>query len=493
MKKNRLLIIMLIVCVALAALYFISQPEKYSVTKTQRGDITGVVKESATICGQESRKYYSLVSAPIESFDLKEGDRVEEGDILLQYDLSDLEYASREATLNREQSEAACAGAIQKSNDNLMRYEEAKNQDLLYGVLYAAVREEEQAVSEQQYAEDVNRQCAVDGINKQIARKNEEILDKSQELNKTLDKVAKYTAMEEEVPKRIKKKKKDLTNELNDLNDELLDLQTQAAGVYHTMLSPEENAKINDDVNNMEDIRRQWEQAIEKKQSYESSFMNEEEKLSLEKQAEAAKESEDQAIRELEKGTGGVKAEFDGVVTSCNVKKDAYIPEGTELFTIESTGKIKAKVEVSRFDIGSIECGQEALVEVADGTYKGYVTYISSHAVTDDSDKSRIEVEVTVDEPDSHLILGVDADVTIFTQRAYDAVLIPADSYYTDDDGSYCYLLTGGKIEKRYFQPGIENDEYVECVDGIESGELLITDAVTDSMTGKRAAAREVP
>ncbi|MBR4175619.1 MAG: efflux RND transporter periplasmic adaptor subunit [Lachnospiraceae bacterium] len=492
MKKNSLWIILTFACIAIVALYFILLPEKYAVTPAIKGDITGVVKESATICGQESRKYYALVSAPIESFDLKEGDRVEEGDILLQYDLSDLEYARCEATINREQSEAACAGAIQKSDENLKRYEEAKEQDLLYGVLYATVREEEQALLEQQHAEDVNRQCAVDGINKKIAQKNEEILDKSQELDKTLDKVEKYRDMEEEVPKRVKKKKKDLTNDLNDLNDELLDLQTEAAGVYHTMLSPEANEKINDDINNMEDIKRQWEQAIERKQNYEASFMNEEEKESLEKQAEAAKESEAWAIRELEKGTGGVKAEFDGVVTSCNVKKDAFVQEGTELFTIESTGEVKAKVEVSRFDIGSIECGQEALVQVADGSYKGYVTYISSRAVTDDSDKSRIEVEVTVDEPDSHLILGVDADVTIYTQRSYDAVLIPADAYYTDDDGSYCYLLAGGKIEKRYFEPGIVNDEYVECKAGIESGEQLITDAVTDSMTGKRAAALEV-
>ncbi len=490
-RNNRLLLILGAVCAAGAALYFFSRPETCSVVAAEKGDITGVVKESATICGQESRKYYALVSAPVETFDLKEGDRVEEGDTLLMYDLSKLEYASREATINREQSEAACMGAIQKSDENLKRYEEARDQDVLYGVLYANVRENEQAVTEQQYAEDVNRQCAIDGINKKIARKNEEILDKKQELDKTLDKVANYTAQEEEVPKRVKKKKKDLTNDLNDLNDELLDLQTEAAGVYNTMLSPEENAKLNDDANAMEDIKRQWEEAIERKQAYEASFMNEEEKQSLKKQAEAAKESEEEAQRELERGIGGVKADFDGVVTQCNIKKDAFVQEGTELFTIESTDEIKAKVEISRFDIGSIEYGQEAVVEVADGSYKGYVTYISSRAVTDDSDKSRIEVEVTVDEPDSHLILGVDADVTIYTQRAYDAVLLPANACYTDDGGSYCYLLKNGRIEKRYFEPGIVSADHVECTAGIESGEQLITDAVTDSMIGKRAKAGE--
>ena len=489
-EKKKKVIITVLSAIALAgSLYLMSRPPKLMASRAVSGSITGTVKESGTICGQENRKYYALVSAPVKGFDLKEGDTVKQGDTLLTYDLSRLEYRSREATINRQMSEAQCEGTIKKSDENKKRYEQAKIDDAMYSALYATVRADEQNLTEGQYAVDYERQCAIDGINKRIAEKNQEILDKTQELSRQLEKEEKYTAREEEAPRKVTKKRKELRDELNDLNDELAQLKTEAAGIRGEGLSPGDNERINEDSNNMEDISRLWEQAIEKKQSYEASYLNEEEKDALYRQTDAARENEEQAQWELSRGEGGVKALSDGVVTSCSVKEDAYVQEGQELFSIESTDSVKAKVEISRFDIGSIEYGQEALVEVADSSFRGFVTYISSRAVNDESDKSRIEVEITLEEPDDRLILGVDADVTIFTKQADDAVLLPADSYYADDGGSYVFLIKDGRVEKRYFEPGIVNDEYVQCLSGIAVGEVLITDAVTDELAGKRAEA----
>ncbi|MBR6329299.1 MAG: HlyD family efflux transporter periplasmic adaptor subunit [Lachnospiraceae bacterium] len=492
-KKNKIAKIIIplsiVLVLAIALIFILRKPKELTAVKTERGTITGTVRETGSVCGLDEEVFYAGVSAPVENFDLKEGDRVKAGGLLLSYDLSDLEHASRQASLAREQSEAQLDGALKKSDENKKRYENAKNMDAAYAATYALVRQERQDLLDRQYADDRNAQCTLDGINKRIAQKNEEILDKTQELTKAQNKASDYVAKEEEVPKKVRDKKKKLQNELNDLNDELADLQTEAASIYSAGMSAEENTEANEDANMMEDLNRRWQETITEKQTYEASFLNEDEKESLAKQAESAAENESEARRELAKGESGVKADHDGVVKRCSIKKGAYVPEGTELFAIEPTDEIRVKVSISRFDIANLEEGQEALVEIPGASYKGHVTNISSLAVNDSSDKSRIDVWITIDEPDDKLIIGVDADVTVFTKKAEGSVLIPVNAYYSDDGGSYCYVLANGVIEKRYFEAGIVNDEYTEALSGINEGEILITDAVTDSMIGERAAA----
>ena len=98
-----------------------------------------------------------------------------------------------------------------------------------------------------------------------------------------------------------------------------------------------------------------------------------------------------------------------------------------------------------------------------------------------------VAVDVHVDDPDDSLILGLEADVTIYTDEQQDVLIIPYSGFYTDDDGDYCYVIEDGIIAKKYVEAGIKTSEYVEIKSGLDEGDAVITDSITDSQVGEKA------
>ena len=172
-------------------------------------------------------------------------------------------------------------------------------------------------------------------------------------------------------------------------------------------------------------------------------------------------------------------------------KKGEMAAEGTQLFTLESSRDLKVTVMISKYDIGLIKEGQKADIDMAGNIYKGTVSRIERVAVTDEADKNKVAVDIHFDSPDGRAIIGLEADVTIYTDERKNVLLIPYSAYYTDDNGDFCYVIDNGKVNKKYIKAGIVTDDLVEVKEGITEGETVITDAVTDSAVGNTARASQ--
>ena len=98
--------------------------------------------------------------------------------------------------------------------------------------------------------------------------------------------------------------------------------------------------------------------------------------------------------------------------------------------------------------------------------------------------------EVHIENPDENIILGIEADVDIYTEEKENVLLIPIEAFYSDDMGDYCYTIAGGLVEKKYIKVGILSDTFVEIAEGINKGDIVITDAITDDRVGKKAVAK---
>ncbi|HOO27967.1 MAG TPA: efflux RND transporter periplasmic adaptor subunit, partial [Lachnospiraceae bacterium] len=130
-----------------------------------------------------------------------------------------------------------------------------------------------------------------------------------------------------------------------------------------------------------------------------------------------------------------------------------------------------------------------AKITVADSEYEGSVSEIKRFAQGATSDKAKVTVAVHIDDPNENVYLGLEADVTIYTEEKDEALTIPAEAYYTDDDGAYCYVIRNGVIAKQYFTAGIVSDEAVEVLSGLTEGDVVVTDAITDEQIGEKAVA----
>ena len=105
-------------------------------------------------------------------------------------------------------------------------------------------------------------------------------------------------------------------------------------------------------------------------------------------------------------------------------------------------------------------------------------------------DKAKVTVSVRFDQPDDKVYIGLEADVNIHTFEKEGVLTIPAEAFYSDDAGDYCYMISDGKIKKEYITVGSSSDEYIEVAAGLTNGDVVITDAITDDQIGKSAQSK---
>ncbi len=450
--------------------------KQHEVSFVTKGSIAGSVKESGNIDGDEEYVYFARVSAPVETLNIKVGDTVRAGSLLLSYDSSDYERSVSEATITREQSEEDVKGKISKSNEYSAKYNKAASDDNAYAVLYAWQRESSDSQDESQYSESWNIQCENDSLQRQIAEKKEKIAEKEEEY-------AKLSAAD-----KAGDMGKSIDEKIAGLNEDIAGLNRGIAGLPPAEMTPEEYARFNDTSNLLEDINRNWTQAKTEKRAYEEGILNSDQKEALEKQTELAKSREDAARVELDKASAGVRADVSGVVTECNVKEGSIVTKGTPLVKLIGSDDLKVTVMISKYDIGSIKTGQRAEIDISGKKHTGTVSRINHVATSEDSDKNKVAVDVGIEDADDELILGLEADVTIYTDERDGVMLIPYGGFYSDDEGDYCYVIEEGVIAKKYFMAGIKTSEYVEVKDGLKEGDVIITDAVTDEQIGDKAS-----
>ncbi|MCR4740099.1 MAG: efflux RND transporter periplasmic adaptor subunit [Lachnospiraceae bacterium] len=449
--------------------------KEYECAHVSKSNIAGIIEESGDIAGNDEYTYYAAISAPISSISIEKGDAVRIGDKLVVYDTSDYEHNMMQAELQSRQSEDSAKGQIAKSNTYSAKYNKAVADDMAYSVLYYISRENSNGITETQYTDNYQMQCEIDGLNKEIAQVSEEITNLNGEMTKLLNEpVVNYELIESK------------ENEVADKNNRIAELRSRLASIYPQSYTPEENMMLNDISNTMEDITRNWTQARTNINAYEQGVLTSGQKDALNDQVDIAKENEEYQRENLIKAQAGIDATFDGIVTSCSVEEGAVVTKGTPLFTIVSTDDLKVTVMLSKYDVINVKEGQRAEIDVAGTRYVGHVSKISRIATTDSSDKSKVAVDVKI-EGGKDLILGLEADVTIYTDEKENVMTIPYAAFYSDDDGDYCYLLNNGTVEKRYFEAGIVTNDSVEIIKGLNEGDAVIVDAITDDRIGEKA------
>ncbi len=470
-----LLILTVLITAGILSAFRFGGGKIHQTEKAFRGSIEGSIEETGEIEGEKEYTCFANVTAPVLSFPLKEGDVIQKGDTLLLYDSRDLIHSVSQAAITRIQSEEDAAGKIKKSNEYKSKYDQAAFEDAAYAGLYWLERESLDLLTEGQYAKGYYIECDADGIRRRIAKKQEDVADKQ----------AEYAGLSEEA--KAAEQGLSLQREIAELNSDIAELNGNLAGLPNSMMNPADNAKSNDTKNIMEDITRNWTQAKTQKNAYEEGILNDEQKSALQRQAELSADRETAAREELEKAEAGIIADFRGVITECSVKEGAYVTKGTPLFKIVGSDDMKVTVMISKYDIGKIREGQRAVIETGGESLPGTVSRINHVATEDDSDKKKVAVDVHINEIGAGVILGLEADVTIFTEAKNDALLIPAEAYYSDNDGDYCYTIQDETVNKVYFTPGIRTDTFVEVLDGLAEDTVVITDAVTDKEVGKKA------
>ena len=199
-------------------------------------------------------------------------------------------------------------------------------------------------------------------------------------------------------------------------------------------------------------------------------------------------EKED-AGKSLEKASDGIIADFDGIISEVGVVQGQSLLEGTQLFTLQSSDRLKVTVPVTKYDLGQVKTGLKAQITINGNTYDGSVTKISKIAGKNEKGASTIDVEVHIDNPDDQVYIGIEGKVKIECETVQDAMVLPFSCVNYDTKGSFCYVVEDGVVVRRDVVTGISSDTKIQIVSGISKDDVVISEVTSDITEGMSVVA----
>ncbi len=177
-------------------------------------------------------------------------------------------------------------------------------------------------------------------------------------------------------------------------------------------------------------------------------------------------------------------APISGIVTDKKMISGEYANIGAVIATLVDISTLKAKIYVSESKVFKIKLGQtvEFRSEVyPQAVFPGSVTYISPQG--DENHNYLIEVSVQ-NSKNVLLKAGMYGEVNFNAVNDYKSLQIPKTALVDGVKNPYVYIALNGKSVERKIVLGPENGEYIEVVEGLKEGDLVILSGQINLMDG---------
>jgi cobalt-zinc-cadmium efflux system membrane fusion protein len=165
---------------------------------------------------------------------------------------------------------------------------------------------------------------------------------------------------------------------------------------------------------------------------------------------------------------------IDGIVVERNATVGASVGTDANLFKIIDLSRVWIDANVFEKDLQQVRPGQEVKLTVPafpGSTFSGRVILINSVV---DPDTRTVKVRTEVANPDGRLKPDMFANVQIVTALNRTAISIPQSAVLNDEGKSVVFVAEGDGYKKRQVQPGIQNNDRVEIVDGLTAGDKVV-------------------
>jgi len=165
---------------------------------------------------------------------------------------------------------------------------------------------------------------------------------------------------------------------------------------------------------------------------------------------------------------------IDGIVVERNATVGASVGTDANLFKIIDLSRVWIDANVFEKDLQLVRAGQEVKLTVPafpGSTFSGRVILINSVV---DPDTRTVKVRTEVANPDGRLKPDMFANVQIVTALNRTAISIPQSAVLNDEGKSVVFVAEGDGYKKRQVQPGIQNNDRVEIVDGLTAGDKVV-------------------
>lgn len=467
-KRKKAPVIITIIIVAFVVLHMVisaMMPETaafVTTTTATRGDLQDSISTSGMVASEEKKVIFAPVSGSLEQVNVAAGDVVLSGDVLITYNMEDMEKSFKRASLQYTKSDASYQGTMADDSESQAKLKEA-NTNLK--VLNQQIEDHEAWLEKLQ--EDLSENSR--GSSNALAARNFELSNAITELQKQL------LALDKTAPDYASKAA-ELEAQMESMNSELSYNQylLQNIGTGDDVAKQEKKiAEVQKAIAEFEEYKAEMEA---QKNTSENTILDEYDKQQYSADMELANMTYKEAEEEYNTAQKGIVAEFDGIVTECMAVQGSMVAEGTQLLTMENSNALKVSFSASQQTVQKLAIGQKAEITIAGNSYEGEVSKINRMAVVGEANAPMVGVEVHITNPDDKIILGMDAKLTVYTSKTENALLVPVELINADKNGDFLYVVEDGVIVRKSIVCGISTDTYAEVLEGItEEDQIVMT------------------
>lgn len=417
-----------------------------------RGDLQESISTSGTVKSEVVKAVFAPVNGRLAQVNVEAGDAVKAGELLIAYDMDKLAETLQESKLQLEKSSAGYDGTLAKSAKSQTELGEAQvNLNVL----------KQQIADNKAYLKSLQ-----DKLEEYLRENTNALSVESVELQERLKNLTPGT------------------EEYNSVSSALAwnsNLQQNLNNSDYVVNTNKEITQIQERIAEYEEYKAKMEA---QKSASESTVLDSYSLTQYDADYELAKMSYQAAEENYNTASDGIRADFDGIVTSCSAVEGEGVSEGMQLLVLQSCTDLKIAFDASKYDIQKLALGQKADVVISGRTYSGQVSKINRMAEPNASNTPMVGVEIHLQDGDDSIILGLDAKLTIYTDKTENALLVPVEAINADREGDFLYVVENGLAVRRPVVCGISTDTYTEILEGITEEDVIILNALTNLEEG---------
>ncbi|MCJ7854949.1 efflux RND transporter periplasmic adaptor subunit [Lachnospiraceae bacterium NSJ-143] len=414
-----------------------------STVSVETGDIEQRVTASGTVQAADEHSIFIELSQEVEEVFAEVGDYVEEGQILVTYDIDD----------DRTELEDKVKSAqISLDNANL---ELSKIVDPAEGTELLELK-----------SKVMSAQQSFDDAQKKLSDNAEDIADAREDLDyagQMLD----LGGISQSEYDSYEKTYNDLVKETSTLEDNLKSAELAFETAQLNLTNGQD--RLND-----------------------PSTLN-----SYKKQlntVETAKMNLKQAQDNLAKLTEASYSPVSGTVIESSAVEGQMLTDSTAIMKLADLTNLDVMAYVSEYDIAKIAVGQNVELMsdgIEDTVYHGTVTKIEPVAEskgTISGSETVVPVLVHMTDNDSLVKPGMEFDMEFITVSLENTDYIPVSAVMKDTKNNSYYVFAvndSGILEKRTVEIGVSSDMYMQLISGIEKGDAIVESPDSNMEEGK--------
>jgi HlyD family secretion protein len=516
------LIILLIISYFVYPRIFKKESLRYVLGEVQQGNLEIKVSGTGEIIPIEEINVKSKVSGEVFNLNVKEGDKVYQGQILAKIDSRSLEKTIKDQEILIKNLELAIESAklnLEKLNfqyQNTLRgddYNKALNQGILilndfYNFYPGFIEDLRKIYFYKDFENYDNNLKYYESYNPSFAGKSQKLefnynilRTKYIELSENFKNISSQNEAKEKIIKdsyNLVLATYDLVNEGREMIRYLKqDLTLKNATHEKENIINNHFQKLTSYLNSLAQYKQNLFDVISKINSYRDIIDNYDfDKKNLElstKQKEIDLEQAKKKLNDLKEDLNDyyINAPLSGILSTLNIKKGDLIASNQIIGTIITNQKI-AKISLNEIDAAKVKVGQNAILTfdaLPDLRIKGKVIEISPVGKEEQGVVS-YDVKISLEKENKEIKPGMSVNAEIITYSKSNILLIPNSAIKSYKTGKYVeivknYILNKIDtvspvvipeeiIEKRYIEIGMSNDEFTEILEGLNEGEVII-------------------